>query len=137
MLRISRSLSPRLNITTQDSLDRWIARVVHTTAIDALRRDLRRRARERRAVSSPAPSTPATRQESAAAVAERIDWIRAQMDSLDAVDRDLLTARYRSPGRPLTHAASDSGLTPGSATGRLSRLMARLRLAGRAWTRDD
>ncbi|MGE3108154.1 MAG: RNA polymerase sigma factor [Phycisphaerales bacterium] len=143
MLRAARSLSPRLGITTRQDLDRWMTRVVHTTALDVLRKESRRRVREQRGprrspvrrdpIASEAASSDAREQ---VLLAERITWIRAELDTLDAAERDLLMARFAG-GRTVAQAAMEAGTSAGSATGRLTRVLARLRQTGREWFRDD
>ena len=44
MLRVARTIRP---MRTEDDVRRWLVRVVHTTALDELRRERRRRGRER------------------------------------------------------------------------------------------
>lgn len=148
MIRVSRSLSPRLGIATVADLDRWMVRVIHTTALDALRKESRRRVRESRSVKdragpraaasqtfpANAPGSPAAHH--ATFLAERIDWLRARLDELDAEERSLLAARFGSDAT-LDRIARAHGISPGAATGRLTRLLIRLRLLSPESLRDD
>jgi RNA polymerase sigma factor (sigma-70 family) len=159
MVRAIKSLRPRLGIATRQDLDRWMTRVLHTTALDHLRKESRRRTRESRsALGSPAktprsgdapgshgPSmspasikstsdsaTPTDRCE----LDERIDWVRDRLGEIDSQDRQLVVSHY-GHSRTVAAAAASADLTPGAATGRLTRLLARLRTAAKEMFHDE
>lgn len=117
VIRAGRSL--RALRTTAD-LDRWMARVVHTAALDLLRRESRRSAREK---ARAAPHDPAPDGND---VDERITELRGVLDRLDADDRALLRLRFVED-RTLESAGEQLSMTGGAAHGRIRRLLTRLR----------
>lgn len=124
MLRIARSLRPMPN---EASLERWLTRVLHTTALDLLRREARRTRRElgRHAAA------PATVQPSAASeLDERIAWVRERLKELPPEDRWLLGLRFRT-GATLKTAGEHSGISPDAVHGRVRRIIARLRASAK------
>lgn len=148
MMKAAKAISPRLGILTRADMDRWMTRVVHTTALDLLRKESRQRERERRSVSDSATSgrsTPVRNRlerfegpsgHDAALLAERIEWVRRQVDALDTAERAILAARYGNE-QAVSRIAHDQAESEGSMTGRLSRLIGRLRRAGKEWFRDE
>jgi RNA polymerase sigma factor (sigma-70 family) len=128
LIRSGRSL--RALATTAD-LDRLMARVVHTAALDRLRRDARRAARERR--RRPGDESASA---SDAELADLLAALRAALDAIDAEDRSLLRLRF-ADGRTLESAGRLAGLTAGAAHGRIRRLLARLRAALSESSHDD
>jgi len=133
MLRAIKSLRPSLGISSRTDLDRWMSRVVHTAAIDCLRKESRRRAREARLRETrvrDGKDSYATGAETPSDLEERIVWIREQLEQLAAADRELLMSRFAAD-RTIHAAATDAGLTPGAAAGRLARLMKRLQNAAK------
>ena len=129
MLRVVRSL-PRLD--RAEALERWMARTVHATAIDRLRREARRARHEarsgERAVRAGAEAGPAAGE--ALEVEEEVAWLRAQLARLDAVDGALLRERFER-GKTLRAAGRAVGMTGHAAHGRIRRVIARLRAAAR------
>jgi len=127
MLRAARSLGPRQKIRGYDDLDRWMIRVLHTTALDRLRADARRTRREQHAARGREETPDATHTETGAAQ-ERIAWIRARLDDLSATERELVVARF-GRDRTLEQAAAGAGMTGGAGVGKMTRLLKRLRHA--------
>lgn len=119
MLRVVRSIRP---MRTDEDVSRWMARVVHTTALDLLRRERRRAARERRAVDS-ARARDAGAQ---AALDEQITWVRARLLELPADDAGLLGLRF-AQDTSLRAAGDAEGASGDAAHGRIRRTLARLR----------
>lgn len=123
MLRVIRSMKPLPN---EDALGAWLARVTRAAAIDHVRAERRRRARELRAfVRRPAPAADAPEGERA----EQLDWLRAELTRLDEVSSQLLAMRYGA-GATLDEAGRTVGLRPAAAHARIGRVLARLRRAG-------
>lgn len=151
MMRAIRSLVPRLGIRARPDLDRWMTRVLHTTAIDHLRKESRRRGREARAVGGkglPGRSGDDTKDAGPgggiegvvwtdrAEVDERIAWIRERLEEIDSGDRQLVVSHF-GHARSVAASGAAAGMTPGAATGRLTRLLARLRAAAKEMFHDD
>lgn len=159
MVRAIKSLRPRLGIASRQDLDRWMTRVLHTTALDHLRKESRRRAREARAASGAAHVTADSRDSTASSgrsvpttslvstsdlatpafrseVDERIEWIRERLSEIDSLDRQLVVSQY-GKDRTVASAAASVGITPGAATGRLTRLITRLRTAAKEIFHDE
>lgn len=114
MLKAAKSMKP---IDTHDQLAAWMRRVVHTAALDRLRAERRRLARERDAHAQPGPLAP---------LDDRIAWIRAELAKLPPEERSLLAMRFGRDKTLETTAAAHT-LTPGAAHGRIRRILARLR----------
>jgi RNA polymerase sigma factor (sigma-70 family) len=122
MLRAIRSMQPMRH----EGLERWMVRVVHTTALDALRAERRRLAREqRRALRAEADVPPEP-----AELADQIDWLTARLEELDAEDRALLQSRF-ARDHTLEQSGHAAGLTGPAAHGRIRRILARLRESAR------
>lgn len=107
-------------------LDRWMARVVHTAALDVLRREARRAARERKRAGIAGAEAGGTPPHPAPPFADEIARLRASMDQIDADDGALLRQRFGA-SRTIEGAGSDVGMTAGAAHGRIRRALARLR----------
>ncbi len=132
MLKAARRIPTLAN---EAALSAWLGKVVHRAALDALRAERRRRAREEHA-RHPAPATaPGT---SAWAVSddphaqkldEQIAWLRERVAELSAQDRGLLAARF-ARGKTLAQAGEEAGLTGDAVHGRVRRILQRLRQAG-------
>src|SRR6185436_20566031 len=92
MLRAVRSLPP---LRSERALGAWLARVVHTTVLDHLRREARRARREERAAAGrrarwAGEEEPGRRLE----IEERIQWLAARLRELPANERKLLRERF-------------------------------------------
>lgn len=114
MLRAARKIPP---LPSEAALAAWMCRVVHRAALDRLRADRRRLARER---TSAAPSRAST-----AVLDEEIDWLRSRLRQLSADDRSLLAARF-ARGRTFEQIATATGLSRDAAHGRIRRALQRL-----------
>jgi RNA polymerase sigma factor (sigma-70 family) len=121
MLRVARSMK---RIETEPELERWMARVVHTAALDRLRAESRRVARERRRADADARAADSELD----GIDERVRWLRAQLASLGPEERTILALRYVQ-GRTLDETGHAVGLTGDAVHGKLRRLMRRLRSA--------
>lgn len=122
MLKVVRSIKP---MNTRAELARWMDRVVHTAALDRLRAESRRAARERG--HAPGRQLDAA---GASALAEQIEWVRGELTAMSVDDRSLLSARI-GQGRTLAQAGSAEGLGENAAHGRVRRALRRLRDAAR------
>lgn len=120
MVRAARRMPP---LADEAALGAWLCRVVHRAALDQLRAERRRVARERAA-------SRGERVEADPDLDARIAWIRRRIDELSAEDGALLAARY-GRGRTLEQAGGEHGLTGDSAHGRLRRLLERFRQEAR------
>lgn len=131
MMKVIAKLRPGLGITSRLSMELWFVRVVHTTAIDLLRREFRRHRRELGADARRGGVQDA--HSSAAEVAqrrERLEWLTAEMSRMEREDASLVAMRFGS-GRPLSSAGDEFGMTVGAAHGRLRRLLERVRRVGK------
>ena len=136
MLRAIRAMKPM----ARPDLERWLVRIIHTTALDALRAERRRVQREQRWGGRSAHGAGSTRRDAANArvqdpahladLAEQIDWLMRALASLDAEDRALLQSRFTSD-HTLEETGRAAGLTGDAAHGRLRRIVARLRTSAR------
>jgi len=107
--------APRLaRLAGRDDLDRWMGAIVRSAAIDLLRRELRRAAREAGVASSP------RRDGRSDASGDSIEVVRARVAALHADDRELLYLRFAS-GATLRNTAHAVGTTIGAAYGRIRR----------------
>jgi RNA polymerase sigma-70 factor, ECF subfamily len=120
MLRVVRSVRP---MRTRHDLERWMTRVLHTTALDLLRGESRREARERRAVAG---AMVAAAPDAAAVLAEQIRWVRARLAELPAAEGWLVWLRL-GRGRTLDQAGEAAGISGDAAHGRVRRVTARIR----------
>lgn len=128
MMRVVKSLRTH---DDAESLARWMRRVIHTTALDRLRQDLRRARREESAARMEAPSAGAPETDAAIEAAERIEWIRARLALLPEEDRRLLALRFED-GRTFDEVGGAIGSSGDAAHGRIRRLVSRLRAAYRS-----
>ncbi len=117
-LRVLASGAALRAIRTREDLDRWLVRVTHSACIDLLRKEQRRRRRERSRPDAPANTrdTPTD---------DQIAALRKALDTLDHEDRALI--RLRTEGHTLASLAHSLGSTPGSLHGRFRRAMRRLK----------
>ncbi len=122
MVRVARRIRV---LPADEDLARWVARVAASAAYDALRRERRRRARERTAGALRVDRGAAAPDEAAQA-AERVAWLGRALAEESAADRRLLVRRLLD-GVTVEQAAREAGLTPGAAQGRLVRSLRRLR----------
>jgi RNA polymerase sigma factor (sigma-70 family) len=125
MLRVVRRVRA---MGSEADLARWLTRVVHTVALDLLRQESRRAAREGRRRPGAAPGTSPE-------LAERIAWLRARLANLPAPDGWLVWLRL-ARGATLDQAGQAAGLTGDAAHGRIRRAVSRLREAGKG-ERDE
>jgi RNA polymerase sigma-70 factor (ECF subfamily) len=130
MLRVVRKIRA---MNTEADVERWMARVVHTTALDRLRSEARRLARERRRASREPATTPHAG--TALQLTEQIAWLRARLAELPPQDRDLILMRV-AEGRTLDQTGAAAGLTGDAAHGRIRRTLARLRAAAKEWLHE-
>jgi RNA polymerase sigma factor (sigma-70 family) len=107
-------------MASEAALARWLCRVVHRAALDQLRRERRRAARERGRGAAP-PGADGD-------VLERIDWLRERVRSLSAEDRSVLASRF-ARDRSLEQIGMELGTTGDAAHGKVRRVLARLRKA--------
>jgi RNA polymerase sigma factor (sigma-70 family) len=111
--------APRLaQLAGHDDLDRWMAAVVRSAAIDLLRRDLRRAARE---AASQRRTETVLLNDSHASVAE----LQSLIAALHPDDQELLMLRF-GRGATLDGAARAVGTTIGAAYGRIRRSLQKL-----------
>lgn len=112
--------APRLaNLAGTDDLDRWMAAVVRSAAIDLLRRDLRRAARE---TLSQHRTSSERRDQPHASTHE----IQSLIAALHPDDQELLMLRF-GRGTTLDGAARAVGTSLGAAYGRIRRALQKLR----------
>lgn len=118
MLKAARRIP---TLASEAALSAWLCRVVHRAALDCLRAERRRIARERQ--GQPSESSSNTGRE------EQIDWLRGRLRELSTRDRGLLAARF-ARGRTLEQAGDEAGLSGDAAHGRVRRILNGLRRAG-------
>ena len=116
-LKAARSMKP---MQTEQDLERWISRLVHTTVLDRLKAERRLRNREQRA-SREETLIPTDTME----FDERLFWIQAELDDLSQEERALLESRF-GRGETLKETGAQVGLTPFAAHGRIRRLLQKL-----------
>jgi len=126
MLRVIRSIKP---LSTQSDLSAWMTRVVHTAALDLLRRESRRLKRE--SARTEAGSSPST-----AATEDRIAWVLAQLNELSPADRSLIGLRL-GQGRTLEAVGAAAGMTGDAVHGRIRRAIAKLKRRARENAHDE
>lgn len=124
MLRIVRSVRP---MGSHADLERWMVRVIHTAALDLLRREARRARREKRPMPALLPDGAAV-----AATADQIAWLRDRLRDLPPEDGQLLAARFVAD-RSLDEAGAAAGMSGDAAHGRIRRALNRLR----SWAKED
>lgn len=108
------------------SLDAWLRCVVRSVAYDHLRRERRRRARERAVSERRAEHATHTPDATDPALAERLAWLRAELTNADPDAARLLSLRFRA-GMTLERIGETLGVGPGAADGRIRRTLAALR----------
>src|SRR5262245_17408630 len=123
MLRVVRALRPTPDATT---LERWMKKVVHTTALDALRREQRRQRREQKSADPTASADTVGDLD----LEDRLRWLEGELKSLSRADRALLEQRFVR-GNTLESAGAALGLSGHAAHGRLRRLIEQLRSSAR------
>lgn len=116
MMRVMRSIRP---MDSEPALWGWLRLVVRSCALDHLRREARRRKRERADVGM---TQPEPRDD----LEERLAWLHAELADLDEREAALLTMRHRF-GWTLRQIAQSAGLKPGAVDGRLRRTLDALR----------
>ncbi|HLU46755.1 MAG TPA: sigma-70 family RNA polymerase sigma factor [Planctomycetota bacterium] len=116
-------------IEREEELRKLIVSILRTTAIDFLRRELRRSKAEMRRVDV-RRGTEATDKESAQELEERLRWLDARVAELSDDDRMLLLSRY-GDDRTLREAGAALGLSPSATSRRLSALIAKLKRSAR------
>lgn len=122
VLRVARTMKP---MRRHADLERWMTRVVHTAALDLLRREARRVARERgRVMDAAAGSAPAL------SAAEQAARVRRLLAALPPEDGWLVWLRF-GEGRTLRDAGLVAGVGEQAAHGRIRRALARLRVAAK------
>lgn len=117
--------SPRV-CPTDGELAAWLRACILSAAVDRLRAEARRNARER----AEARGDPAVAPAETTEASERLAWLSGRLAELPATDRDLVRLRF-DVQRSLAEIASASGdrSTWGSVQGRLRRTLDRLRTA--------
>ena len=122
----------RLPTTLQDraQLEAWLRTVVRRIGIDHLRRELRRKERETRAVRQSTGDARARGAEEAAELRERLDWLRRALAECDHNEREVIEMRHRL-GWTLRQIAARLGLTSGAVDGRAGRSLRRLAEKGK------
>ena len=116
-------------LTTCAAVSSWLRRSLYTGAIDKLRTQERRLAREQDRVQDAASAVldgPVTH----AIKSEERAWIEEELAKLEESDRALLHARF-TQSRTLRESGAQIGIGEDSAHGRIRRLLIRLRRAGR------
>lgn len=126
MMRVVKSI-PALD--EERSVSAWMGRTLFTTAIDRLRQEARREARER-SVAEVASDEATEREASANHEDERFDWIRRRLAELPVKDRELVLARF-GDGETLESIGARHGLTGNAAHGRIYRVIDRLKHAAK------
>jgi RNA polymerase sigma factor (sigma-70 family) len=124
MLRVIRSIR---GLSDPAGLDRWMARIIHTTALDLLRREARRARREVAAARGrSAPAAQPGADPCCLEVEERVAWLEARLEELPAGDRALIRERFERGGT-LRDVGRRMGLTGNAVNGRIARAVRRLR----------
>jgi len=127
MLRVVKSLRVMPN---EEALARWMAKVIHTTALDHLRRETRRRRREQRASAERFSEQDGPRPPGALGVDEQIQWLQSRIQELSVEERSLLKNRF-GDGKSLEETGATVGISGDAAHGRIRRILERLRAAAR------
>ena len=118
MMRVIRYMKP---FDEAKSLSNWLTRVTRSVAIDHLRKERRRRAREQRAAEGRRQEPDDVPSE----LHERIEWLRREMRGVDRVSAEIIELRYRG-GLTLEAIGRRLGMGTGAVHGRLTRTIARL-----------
>lgn len=117
MMRVVKSMRP---LEGERELKAWMGKATISCAIDRLRNE-QRRARRERTVAGAAHS-PAADHASDGTLAERIEWLRGQMERMGPEDRALVELRF-GHGRTLDAAGEAAGVSGDAAHGRLRRAL--------------
>jgi len=121
-------------LANEAALGAWLRKVVHHTAIDALRAQQRRHAREHHAQQN--DSAQSQTNLSPTELKEQIVWLRERLKELSAHDHRLLLARF-SRNRTLAQAGDEIGISGDAAHGRIRRILSRLKRATAKGTKDQ
>lgn len=108
---------------SEDALEAWLRTIVWRCALDRLRAERRRAAREARHGRERSPSAAADGD-----LDERLEWLTERLAELAADRSLLLSMRYRL-GATLEQIGRLVGLRPGAVDGRINRSLAQLRAA--------
>lgn len=119
MMRVIRYMKP---FDDARAVDRWLTRVTRTVAYDHLRKERRRRMRERVAVDARARAVRSDTDD----IDERVERVRREFGGLDRVSVEIIELRFRT-GMTLAAIGRLLGISVGSVHGRLVRAVARLR----------
>ena len=117
MMKMIRKMKP---LNDEGQLIAWLRTVLHRCAYDRLRAERRLRQREREVAINADASTTANIDDS------RLDWLAAQLTSLNAEQSQLIRLRFRL-GWTLHQVAAFLGLKPGAVDGRINRTLATLK----------
>ena len=117
MLRVIKSIK---RMDTQGDLERWLATVVKRAAIDRMRSDARRAARDQRTLANRG-SQPMMK-----ATTEEREWLSRAVRALDPRDQDLIMARHKL-GWTLAQIGRMRSQTPAAVHGGINRVLALLR----------
>jgi RNA polymerase sigma-70 factor, ECF subfamily len=120
MLRVAKSMKA---MPTDGDVERWMMRVVHTMAIDLLRREVRRRRRQERA----SHDRPEAHEEGE--MEERIEWLQRELRAMPGDEGRLLWLRFGAD-RTLAATGAAAGISGHAVHGRIRRSLARLRERG-------
>ena len=128
MLKAARSMRP---LDSKADIERWLTRVVRTSALDTLRKEQRRRRRELdSAVQDGRGASPAQRAAKDHArrqwLADQVEWLTREVATSSTSDQVLLHLRY-ALGRSLEQTGRAVGISADAAHGRLRRIINRLR----------
>jgi RNA polymerase sigma factor (sigma-70 family) len=123
MLRVIRHIKP---LDDEAALVAWLHATLRSACVDLLRKDLRRRRREQRALARRPTDSDGDRDDVNQETFNRIDWLRRELAALPPESVRLLNMRFRL-GWTLTRIASMVGVKPGAVDGRINRTLARLR----------
>ena len=122
MMRVIRHIRPFDDART---LDNWLTCVTRSVAYDHLRRERRRRIRERRA----ADGRPTVVSDDTQEILERAEWVRRELRGIDRIGAEIIELRFRA-GLTLKAIGERLGISAGAVHGRLTRAIARLRKRG-------
>ena len=113
-------------LRSEAALGAWLARALVRTALDRLREERRRQAREAQAAVRDGPGGRDDVTE------ERLAWLSAQLAELPAAEHALLLARFAGGGT-FEVLGTGHGMTGDAAAGRIRRTLHRLRGLARRW----
>ncbi len=126
MLRAARRIPPLPN---EAALGAWLCRVVHRAALDRLRAERRRTAREQATAPHARPPTHDPDATPTATLDDEIAWLRARLRELPPDENRLLGARF-AHGHTLAQVGAALGITGDAAHGRIRRVLNRLARQG-------